>query len=262
MSVDDILLEISEGIGTITLNRPRQLNAMTTAGFTALLDALDGVASDDSVRVVVLTGAGRGFCAGGDLNNMANVDPRPEEEAQQELRELTRVSELLRGMGKLTIAAVNGPCAGAGFSIACAADLRYAAESAVFKTAYLDAGLSGDFGGTWTLPRLVGDAAAREMYLLCGRVTATDALRLGLVTAVVPDDELLGVVREVARAGSRRAPAAVRGIKENLDSAWRLPLEEALSSEARRHVTCGRTQDAAEAAQAFVERRQPVFTGR
>ena len=261
---ETVLYEADGGIATITLNRPERLNAMTAPLLTEALEALETAASDDEVRVVVLTGAGRGFCAGGDLSAGAGggvVGGGPVEADVASLRRFMRSSQLLHGMPKVTIAAINGACAGAGLSWACAADLRYAAASAKFSTAFLTAGLSGDFGGTWTLPRLVGAAKARELYLLADRFDAAEAERIGLVAKALPDDELVGFVRSTAERLASAAPVALRGIKANLNDASEVGFAELLDREAARHVRSGRTSDAREAARAFVEKRPPTFTG-
>jgi 2-(1,2-epoxy-1,2-dihydrophenyl)acetyl-CoA isomerase len=165
-------------------------------------------------------------------------------------------------MPKITIAAINGACAGAGFSWACACDLRIAAEGAKFSTAFMNAGLTGDFGGTWTLPRLVGPAKARELYLLSEVFDSSEALRIGLVSHVTPKEELMSSVMAVSEKLARRAPTALQGIKANLNDSLRLSFSEALDREAERHQRAAQTKDAIEAARAFIEKREPKFIGR
>jgi 2-(1,2-epoxy-1,2-dihydrophenyl)acetyl-CoA isomerase len=233
---------------------------------------LSQAASDEAVRAVILTGTGRAFCAGGDLNAIsrggigdqggASSLPGSYERSVTDLRTNMRSSQILREMPKLSIAAVNGACAGAGFSWACAADVRYAARSAVFNTAFMTAGLSGDFGGTWTLPRIVGSAKARELYLLPRKFDAAEALRIGLVSEVLPDDELLDFARDKARQAASYAPLTFAWVKENLNDADRVGFSEALDGEARRHVRSGMTEDAREAAASFLQKRPPQFKGR
>src|ERR1700733_13930646 len=184
---DTVRFETSGPVATITLNRPDRLNAMTEELIEAVLALLDQVSADEAIRVLVLTGAGRGFCAGGDLGAMGEfAGSRTAEASRAELRRLHRTTELLHEMPKVTIAAVNGPCAGAGLSWACACDLRIAAESAGFPTAFLSAGLTGDFGGTWSLTRLVGVGRARDLYFRNEKISAAAALSMGLVGEVVP----------------------------------------------------------------------------
>ena len=172
-----------------------------------------------------------------------------------------RTAELLHEMPKPTIAAINGACAGAGLSLACACDLRYASASAVFNTAFLNVGLSGDFGGTWTLTRIVGTARARAAYLLAERFDADEAHRIGLVSEVLGDEELGDHVRGVAERLATQPQQALRSMKANLNDALELSFGEALDPEAIRHIGSGRTDDAREATAAFLEKRAPVFRG-
>jgi 2-(1,2-epoxy-1,2-dihydrophenyl)acetyl-CoA isomerase len=260
-----VLYEVADGIATITLNRPERLNSMNFELLEAALAAFERAACDDAARVVVLTGAGRGFCAGGDLSAGAGggvASGGALETDVGRLRRYMRSSQLLRHMPKVTIAAINGACAGAGLAWACAADLRFAAASAVFNTAFLTAGLSGDFGGTWTLPRIVGPAKARELYFLPERLSAAEAERIGLVSKTVPDADLAAHVRSVAQRLLASAPLALAAIKENFNDSATLDFAAALDREAERHTRCGHTADAREAAKAFIEKRPPKFVGR
>ena len=188
-----VRVEHDGAVATVTLDRPERLNALDLDHTVALRDSLRVLASDRSVRVVVLTGAGRGFCAGGDVTAMTG-EGRSGDAAPLDLRSLMEVSELLHTMPAFTVAAVNGPCAGAGLSFASACDLRYAARSAVFVTAFLRVGSSGDHGSAWVLTRAVGPVKARELLFLGDRIDAEEALRIGLVSGVVADDALLGHV--------------------------------------------------------------------
>ena len=259
-----VLYELADGVATVTLNRPERRNAMSPELLQELLAALERAAADEQARAVILTGAGPAFCVGGDLQSFAQGDSGevPLEERVAGLRRSVRCSELLREMPKPTIAAVHGAAAGAGLSLACAADIRIAARTAVFRTAFLSAGLSGDFGGTWTLPRLVGESKARELYLLNRKVSAEEAHRIGLVAEVVEDDVFEARVREVARELAAQAPLALARIKENLNDSPSGTFAEHLDRECPRHVGLTRTEDSAEAARAFLEKRQPVFHGR
>ena len=238
---DTVRYEVAGPVATITLNRPDRLNAMTGELIDGVLTHLEQAAADGAVGAVVLTGAGRGFCAGGDLAQTSTfADDQPEAVAVAELRRLHRTSLLLHEMGKPTIAAVNGPCAGAGLSWACACDLRIAAESAVFRTAFASAGLTGDFGGTWTLTRLVGAARARHLYLLNEKITAATALAIGLVGEVVPDASLAGRVAAIAEGLAGAPPGVVAGIKANLNEALDTTLAATLDAEATRQVAASR----------------------
>lgn len=269
MCVSDVVrCEVDGGIATITLNRPDQLNTMTDELLKRALATLEEVADDDRVRVVVITGAGRAFCVGGDLQGMAageagGISGGTSLEGRiGTLRQAMRSSQLLREMPKVTIAQINGACAGAGLAWACACDLRYCAASAVFNTAFMTAGLSGDFGGTWTLPRIVGLAKATELYVLAEKFGATEAERIGLVTRSLPANELVGEVRRVATRLAGFAPLTLAAVKANLLDSPRASFAEQLDREASRHIRCGLTEDAQEAAAAFLEKRPPVFHGR
>lgn len=263
MSGPLVLSSRSGPVLLLELNRPHRLNAMTRPMVRELVDHLSAAAADPQVRCVVLTGAGRGFCAGGDLADIADVDARVDVNAEvAELRELHRSSRLMHEMPKPVVAAVNGPCAGAGLAWACAADLRIAAHSAVFRTSFVSAGLTGDFGGTWTLPRIVGPARARELYLLNRKVGAREALDIGLVNAVVDDEDLRSSALRTAQELAALPPLAVVGIKQNLNHALTSDFDSALDLEALRQVTTSTSADCGEAARAFLERRPPQFTGR
>ena len=249
----------------VTLYRPERLNAMDRQLMSDLTQALEAVAEHDDVRVVVLSGAGRVFSVGGDLAAGAGggVVSDDEDESVRRMRDFMRASELLFSMDKITIAQLHGACAGAAFALACACDLRIASESTVFMTAFLTAGLPGDYGGTWLLPRIVGAGRARSMFLLPERLDANQALDWGLVHSVTHDDE--GLESEVRATVSRlnaSAPRALALMKRNLNDALRLPFGDLLDLEASRQIECAGTQDAEEAARAFVEKREPRFTGR
>jgi 2-(1,2-epoxy-1,2-dihydrophenyl)acetyl-CoA isomerase len=263
-----VLYQRDGRVATITLNRPERMNTMGDDLPERALEALQEAADDADVWAVILTGAGRAFCAGGDLGAMAEgktarEKATPSDQGRVEhLRRMMRSSQLLHEMPKVTIAAINGACAGAGLSWACACDLRYAAEGAKFNVAFRNAGLSGDFGGTWTLPRIVGPAKARELYLLSPRFDAAEAKRLGLVSEVFAAEELMAGVRSVADYVVGAAPIAVRQMKANLNDALRLSFTELLDREAARHIAATRTRDHKEAARAFLEKRPPVFENR
>jgi 2-(1,2-epoxy-1,2-dihydrophenyl)acetyl-CoA isomerase len=218
-----------------------------------LRDSLRELATDAAVRVVVLTGAGRGFSAGGDVTAMTGGGGGGSEAGEPlDLRSIMEISELLHGMPAVTIAAVNGPCAGAGLSFACACDLRYAARSALFVSAFLGVGSSGDHGSAWVLTQAVGPAKARELLLLGDRVGADEALRIGLVSAVVDDDALLAHVGGVAERLAGMPPTATRLMKANLDDALTLPLGEYLDRETERFADCSGSDEAIAAAKAFL----------
>ncbi len=262
---DDLLEVVKDGVAVLTLNRPERLNAMSGAMLDGLTEALPRLAEDPGVGVVVLTGAGRGFCAGGDVKAMAEgseMGGTSMEERAQGLRTRMEVSRWLHEMPKPTIAMVRGAAAGAGLSLAMACDLRIAGESARFGTAFARVGYSGDFGGSFFLTQLVGTAKARELYFTADLLDAQQALALGLVNRVVPDarleEETLGLATRLAK-GPR---IVYRYMKRNLNAAESGTLKELLDLEAWHHARCGMTEDHREAAKAFVEKREPVFRGR
>ncbi len=258
--MDEVLYDVEGGVATITLNRPERLNSMNAELLQGALEAMERAAGDDEVRAVIFTGAGRAFCAGADLNARDILGPGGFESRVGVLRALVRSAQYLREMPKPTIAAVNGAAAGAGLAWACAADIRYAASSAKFVSAYANVGLSGDFGGTWTLPRIVGSARAREIYLTNRPVLADEAERIGLVAKVLPDEDLMAHARTVAAQFTRFSPTALKHIKENLNDADEgLSFSEALDRDGRRHLLSGAHPDAREARAAFLEKREPVF---
>jgi 2-(1,2-epoxy-1,2-dihydrophenyl)acetyl-CoA isomerase len=253
---------ISDGVATLTLNRPDRLNALSTPIMEGLLEALPRLARESAVGTVVLTGAGRGFCAGGDVKSMAEgTAERSMEEAVSHLRSRMEVSRLLHEIPKPTIAMVNGAAAGAGMALALACDLRIAAQSARVVTAFANIGFSGDFGGSYFLSKLVGTGKARELYYSAEPLDAAQALALGVVNRVVPDAELVEITLLLARKLARGPRIALALMKQNFNAAEGGTLAELLDLEARRQIETGRTADHKEAARAFVEKRAPVFTG-
>jgi len=254
---------ISEGIATLTLNRPDRLNALSTPMMDGLLEALPRLARDTAVGVIVLTGAGRAFCAGGDVKSMAEGRvERSIEEAVTHLREHMEVSRLLHEIAKPTIAMVNGPAAGAGMALALACDMRIAAQSARFITAFANVGFSGDFGGSYFLSKLVGTGKARELYYTAEPLDAGQALALGVVNRVVADGDLLASTMRLAQKIARGPRIALALMKKNFNAAETGTLAQLFDLEARGQIEAGRTDDHKEAARAFVEKRAPVFVGR
>jgi 2-(1,2-epoxy-1,2-dihydrophenyl)acetyl-CoA isomerase len=254
---------LADGVATLTLNRPDRLNALSTPIMEGLLEALPRLAKDPAVGVIVLTGTGRAFCAGGDVKSMAegtsqmNVD-----EAVKRLRGRMEVSRLLHEIGKPTIAMVNGVAAGAGLAMALACDLRVAAQSARFITAFAKVGFSGDFGGSYFLSKIVGTGKARELYYTAASLDAAEALALGIANQVVADDKLAEVTQALAVKLANGPRIALRLMKRNFNAAENGSLSELLDLEAQGQIETGRTEDHREAARAFVEKRAPVFHGR
>jgi 2-(1,2-epoxy-1,2-dihydrophenyl)acetyl-CoA isomerase len=256
-----VLVEVdpSAGVATITLNRPDALNSLTVPLKQALLDALRRVERDTAVRAVILTGAGRAFCAGQDLRERLEPDAAP---LGIEVRErYNPIVRAMRGMPKPIVGAINGVAAGAGASLAMACDLRIASEAASFALAFGRVGLVPDSGATWLLPRLVGAARASELALLNEPVSAADALRIGLVGKVVPAAELAAAAGAMAARLAAGAPRAIALTKRALEAAWTRDLEAALEDEAHLQDIAGRTKDHAEGMAAFLEKRPPRFTG-
>ncbi|HET8575729.1 MAG TPA: enoyl-CoA hydratase [Methylomirabilota bacterium] len=262
---NDLLETVKDGVAVLTLNRPERLNAMSRAMLDALLEALPRLAEDPAVGAVVLTGAGRGFCAGGDVKAMAEgqeLGGDTLEDKAQALRGRMEVSRWLHELPKPTIAMVRGAAAGAGLSLAMACDMRIAGDSARFGTAFARVGYSGDFGGSFFLTQLVGTAKARELYFTADLLDAQQALALGLVNRVVSDARLEEETMELAGRLARGPRIAYRYMKRNLNAAESGTLKELLDLEALHHTRCGMTEDHREAARAFVEKREPVFRGR
>ncbi len=254
-----IRVETDPPVATIVLDRPDALNALTIPLKRDLLRALRDAERDEAIRAVVLTGAGRAFCAGQDLRERLEPDAAP---LDVEVRERYEpIIRQLATMPKPVIAAVNGVAAGAGASMAFACDLRVAAEDARFVLAFGRIGLVPDSGATWLLPRLVGLGRAAELAYLPDPIGAEDALRIGLVNRIVPADRLLDEARSLARRLAEAAPVAIALTKRALARSLETGLDDALEYEAALQGIAGRTADHAEGLAAFVEKRPPSFTG-
>jgi 2-(1,2-epoxy-1,2-dihydrophenyl)acetyl-CoA isomerase len=254
-----VRLEVDGPLGTITLDRPEALNALTIPMKRELLSALRTVDRDKAVRAVILTGAGRAFCAGQDLKErLAPGAPTLGEELRERYNPIVRA---MRTMAKPIVGAINGVAAGAGASLAFACDLRIAAEGASFVLAFGRIGLIPDTGATWTLPRLVGTARAAAMALLNDALPAAEAERIGLVTKVVPAEALLDEARAVATRLAEAAPIGVALTKRALDGTWDRDLDAALEYEAYLQDLAGRSADHGEGIAAFTEKRPPRFRG-
>jgi len=261
----DLLENVKDGVAVLTLNRPERLNAMSRPMLDALLEALPRLADDASVGVIVLTGAGRGFCAGGDVKAMAEgteLGGQTMEEKAQALRSRMEASRWLHELPKPTIAMMRGPAAGAGLSLAMACDMRIASDTVRLGTAFARVGYSGDFGGSYYLTQLVGTAKARELYFTADLLDAQEALGLGLVNRVVPDARLEEETMALASRLARGPRVAYRYMKRNMNAAESASLKEMLDLEAWNHTRTGMTEDHREAARAFVEKREPQFKGR
>lgn len=258
----DIALTVEDATATLLLDRPERLNALTTSMLSELVDTLEQVHDTPGIRVLEVRGAGRGFCAGGDLADIAAEEALGAVARTGVLRRHMRAAELLRHAPFATVAVVQGACAGAGFALAAACDVRVAAVDAVFRAAFLGAGVSGDFGLAWSLVHLVGESRAREILLLDEKISGARAAEMGLVARAVPADELEAAAAEVVARLASAPPLAVAALKQNVAEAADASFAEALGREASRHVATGRSADALEAGRAFLERRTPVFEGR
>ena len=256
---DGLRVEVDGPVATLTLDRPQALNALTIPMKRALLAALLGIAADRAVRVVILTGAGRAFCAGQDLAEREDPAALP---LDVELHErYNPIIRALRSMDQPVIAAINGVAAGAGASLAFACDIRIAALEARFVLAFGRIGLVPDSGATWFLPRLVGAGRAVELALLGDSVSSDQALRIGLVSRVVPAPGLIAEARSMASKLTAGAPLALAATKHALHRSWSIDLATALDDEARLQGRLGATADHAEGLAAFREKRGPRFRG-
>jgi 2-(1,2-epoxy-1,2-dihydrophenyl)acetyl-CoA isomerase len=261
---DHLLVEVKDSIAVLTFNRPDRLNALSREMIENTIATLEKFAVDPGVGCIVVTGAERGFCAGGDVTAM-NAGGGGELTFEQKLdrqRAGHRLSGLLYSIPKVTIAAVNGAAAGAGLSIALACDLRIASDKSKFTTAFAKVGFGGDFGITWPLTRLLGEAKAKELLFLSEVLTAPQAEALGLVNRVVPHDQLMVTAREIAGRIARGPQVSYRYMKENVRLASQDDYLTMLDREAWTHLRCGETEDHKEGARAFVEKREPQFKGR
>jgi 2-(1,2-epoxy-1,2-dihydrophenyl)acetyl-CoA isomerase len=257
MTFDTILWERDGGVGTLTINRPEQFNGMTTKMLREAHELLHAVVDDETLTVVVLTGAGRAFCPGADLKHYTSGETG---EAGKD--EYFDVPVMLHEMPQVTVAAINGACAGAGLGWACACDLRYATRSAKLNTAFLDVAVAGDMGLPWTLPRIVGAGRARELSLLPRKLTADEAAAIGLVNAVFDDESFDGDVAAVVDQLAAKAPLARRAMKVHYVGAESMGFGEFVAVETKDHGTISASADCAEAFRAFVEKRSARFTGR
>jgi 2-(1,2-epoxy-1,2-dihydrophenyl)acetyl-CoA isomerase len=258
----DLLETATDGIAWLTLNRPDRLNAFSPAMLLELRDALQRLGGDTGIGVIIVTGAGRGFCAGGDVKTMESRASQGFEERLETLHRMHQLPLLLRTIPKVVIAMVNGPAVGAGLGLAMACDLRIAGRSARFGTGFARVGYSGDFGGSWSLTRLVGTAKARELYLLGDMIDAAAAASLGLANRVVEDEALRDETVALARRIADGPRVAYGYMKRNLFAAETEAFGTVLEMEAAHQARTAMTEDHLEATRAFVEKRRPVFKGR
>lgn len=262
MSYEHILISESEGIVTITLNRPEKLNAFVGHMRRDLAEALEHAGSERSVRVVIITGAGRAFCAGGDIGFMAELMQRRDaEEFARILGAGRRVILAIRQMTKPVIAAINGPASGAGCNLAFACDLRIAANIATFSQSFAKVGLHPDWGGTYFLPRFVTPNKACELFFLGESIDAAEAERLGIVNRVVAPEQLEAATMQLAERLRAAPPIALAAAKHAVYMSEGADLEEMLRYETEAQLRCFDSDDGHEGVRAFLERREPRFTG-
>jgi 2-(1,2-epoxy-1,2-dihydrophenyl)acetyl-CoA isomerase len=259
---DSVLRQTDSAVATITINRPEARNALTAPAKVALLEALRECSADPAVRAVVLTGAGQAFCAGQDLREHAELLAAGGAPLNTVREHYNPIIESVAGMPKPVIAALPGVAAGAGASLAFACDFRVAAERASFMMAFSRIGLTADSGASWTLQRLVGPARAAELLMLAEPVDSGTALQLGLLTLVVPDDQLALAAAELAAKLAAGPTLAYAAIKQSLRYAATHPLSESLEKEAELQTRLGDTEDHKAATLAFVNKQTPSFHGR
>ena len=265
MPAESVLMSVREGVATVTLNRPEVLNALDLPAGEALVRAIESCRDDDAVRAVIVTGAGRGFCAGGDVKAMwegIRAGKNPEHFFRDLTVPLHRIILDLRSMEKPVVAAINGATGGAGLSLAAACDLRLAAEGATFKQAYTSIGLTPDGGWTALIPHLVGPAKAMELLLLDPVLDARQALALGLIHEVVPGSGVVDRAGAVAAQLAQGPTTAFGGAKALVNAALFPDLEVQLEKERQRIIFQGATADFREGVAAFAEKRAPRFAGR
>lgn len=256
----DIIVEIADGVGTITLNRPDTLNAFANQMRQEIAAAVRELGERDDVRVIVVTGAGRGFSAGADVSYTKElVDSRDEDALRTLVRAGRDVVIAIRDAPKPVIASVNGPAAGAGGSLALACDIRIASDRASFGQTFNRVGLHPDWGGTFFLPRLVGTAAAAELIFSGSMITAEEAHRLGIFNRVVPHDELAKETEVLARSLAAKPQLALGLAKQAINRSLTAGLEEMLDFEEEAQVRCALSEDGSEGLTAFVEKREPRF---
>src|SRR2546422_3949417 len=261
----DELIKVAEdsGIVTITLNRPERLNALVGHMRRDLAEALEEAGSDPHVRVVVINGEGRGFCAGGDVHFMAElVERNDSEEFGRLLGAARRVILAIRQMTKPVVASINGPASGAGFNLALACDLRIASTTATFSQSFVKLGFHPDWGGTYFLPKLVPHTVACEMFFLGDPIDAETALQLGLVNRVVPPEELEAETRKLAERLREGPAVSIAAAKHAVYASERETLEQMLQYEVEAQIRCFESEDGREGVRAFLEKRPPRFTGR
>jgi 2-(1,2-epoxy-1,2-dihydrophenyl)acetyl-CoA isomerase len=257
-----ILTKVTDRIATLAFNRPEKLNALSQEVITDSIASLRKWSADPAIGVIVVTGIGRAFCAGGDVSNMAKASDLSHEENIDHLRDWQELSWLLYSSPKVTIAAVNGFAMGAGLGVCLACDLRIASDQAKFGTAYAKVGYGGDFGTTWLLTHYAGAPKAKELMFLGDMIDAAEAHRIGLINRVVHHDQFELEVTQWAARIATGPLTSFRYMKANINMATHSDFRTSLDREAETHLRCGQTEDHKEGVRAFLEKRSPKFTGK
>lgn len=259
---DTVLIDVEGPVGTLTLNRSERLNSFFGSMRDEIGSGLERLAAADDVRVVVVTGSGRAFCAGADVGYLADlIQDGNIEEASALVEAGRRVVKTIVDMPKPVIASLNGPAAGGGANLALACDLRIASERASIGQTFNRIGLHPDWGGTWLVPRLVGPARAAELFFLADMIDAEEARNIGLFNRVVPQEDLAAETRNLAEKLAAKPALSLRLAKEALQRTWTSTLDEMLDFEVDAQRQCFESRDAAEGTRAFVEKRPPRFGG-
>jgi len=261
---DDLRFELVDRVAILTLNRPDKLNALSEPMIDAAIAHLERCATDPEVGAILLTGAGRAFCAGGDVSAMRGGSGTPRTFEQLVDRQKTghELPRLLAEIPKVTVAAVNGAAVGAGLGIALSCDLCFASDRARFGTAFARVGFGGDYGTTWQLTRRVGPAKAKELFFLPDLIDAEEAARLGLANRVLPSETFAADVRAIVTRIAHGPMVSFRYMKENVNLSLTNDFRALLDREAITHLRCGQTADHKEGVAAFLEKREPRFQGR
>jgi len=257
-----LLTEKKDLIGTITFNRPEMLNALSQLGFREFIEALKEMDADDGIRVVVITGAGRAFSAGLDIDEARQGPPETGLQVVPLQDTVAWIPHLMRNMRKPVIASINGPAAGGGFTIALACDIRIASEDAKLGAGFVRVGLIPELGSSYTLPRLIGIAKACELIFTGRTIDANEAKAIGLVNDVVPGDQLASATLKMATEITRAAPMALQLAKQALYQGLDSDLVTQLHFEQLSQSTCFKSEDFKEGTQSFLEKRKPVFKGK
>jgi 2-(1,2-epoxy-1,2-dihydrophenyl)acetyl-CoA isomerase len=263
MGDETVLLARQDSVVTLTLNRPECLNAFDRCLRASLAEKLEAVSRDLAVRVLVITGAGRGFCSGGDIRQLAEMKKSHQSVAFRDFLEAGhRVVRRIRSLTVPVVASVNGPAMGGGMNLALACDVRIASDRAIFSQAFVNIGLHPDWGGTFLLPRMLGTGRALEMFLLGDPMKADQALELGLVNYVVPHEKLEAETKKLAERLAAGPALAIGLMKQALYERLETQLDSMMEHEVEAQMKCFESEDFEEGLRAFLEKRRPKFKGR